>query len=97
MPARHHVPFVPRFRRWPGHNLATLAEAIALPPTARQNARFEVTVAEDDYRADLPVRIEALTAGLPVECCAAANVATKPFGWPPRPANPGRVEPARCV
>ena len=28
---------------------------------------MEVTVAEDDYLADLPARIEALTQGLPVE------------------------------
>ena len=28
---------------------------------------LEVTVAEDDYLADLPARIEAMTQGLPVE------------------------------
>ena len=51
-------------------NLATLAGAIGV--TAREGSLekpvwLEVTVAEDDYLADLPARIEALTQGLPVE------------------------------
>ncbi len=51
-------------------NLETLAGAIAA--AAAQGTRdcpawLEVTVAEDDYLADLPARIEALTEGWPVE------------------------------
>ena len=63
---------VPRFQALVavGGNLATLAGAI--PAAAAQGTRecpawLEVTVAEDDYLADLPARIEALTAGWPVE------------------------------
>lgn len=51
-------------------NLAALAEAIraaALEGTPERPVWLDVTVAEDDYLADLPARIEALTAGLPVE------------------------------
>ena len=51
-------------------NLATLAGAIGV--AAREGSLekpvwLEVTVAEDDYLADLPARIEAMTQGLPVE------------------------------
>ena len=51
-------------------NLATLAGAIGI--AAREGSLekpvwLEVTVAEDDYLADLPARIEAMTQGLPVE------------------------------
>lgn len=51
-------------------NLETLAGAIAA--AAAQGTRdcpawLEITVAEDDYLADLPARIEALTEGWPVE------------------------------
>ena len=51
-------------------NLAALAGAIADAATEGTPACpvwLEVTVAEDDYLADLPARIEALTQGLPVE------------------------------
>jgi exonuclease SbcD len=51
-------------------NLDTLAGAIgaaAAQGTRECPAWLEVTVAEDDYLADLPARIEALTAGWPVE------------------------------
>ncbi|HMT79573.1 MAG TPA: exonuclease subunit SbcD [Azonexus sp.] len=51
-------------------NLSTLAGAIgaaAAQGTRERPAWLEVTVAEDDYLADLPARIEALTEGWPVE------------------------------
>jgi DNA repair protein SbcD/Mre11 len=51
-------------------NLETLAGAIgaaAAEGTRERPAWLEVTVAEDDYLADLPARIEALTEGWPVE------------------------------
>ncbi|MBS1159598.1 MAG: Exodeoxyribonuclease subunit [Proteobacteria bacterium] len=51
-------------------NLETLAGAIgaaAAQGTRECPAWLEVTVAEDDYLADLPARIEALTEGWPVE------------------------------
>ncbi|WP_428827867.1 exonuclease subunit SbcD [Azonexus sp. IMCC34842] len=51
-------------------NLQTLAGAIgaaATEGTREFPAWLEVTVAEDDYLADLPARIEALTEGWPVE------------------------------
>ena len=63
---------VPRFQALASvsGNLAALAEAIraaALDGTPERPVWLEVTVAEDDYLADLPARIEALTTGLPVE------------------------------
>ena len=63
---------VPRFQALASvkGNLATLAEAIraaALEGTLDRPVWLDVTVAEDDYLADLPARIEALTAGLRVE------------------------------
>ena len=63
---------VPRFQALASvkGNLAALAEAIraaALEGTLDRPVWLDVTVAEDDYLADLPARIEALTAGLPVE------------------------------
>lgn len=51
-------------------NLETLAGAIgaaAAEGTRECPAWLEVTVAEDDYLADLPARIEKLTEGWPVE------------------------------
>ncbi|PKO32216.1 MAG: exonuclease subunit SbcD [Betaproteobacteria bacterium HGW-Betaproteobacteria-7] len=51
-------------------NLQTLAGAIgaaAAEGTRERPAWLEVTVADDDYLADLPARIEALTEGWPVE------------------------------
>ena len=51
-------------------NLETLAGAIgaaAAQGTRERPAWLEVTVADDDYLADLPARIEALTEGWPVE------------------------------
>lgn len=51
-------------------NLAALAGAIgaaAAEGTRERPAWLEVTVAEDDYLADLPARIEALAEGWPVE------------------------------
>lgn len=63
---------VPRFQALTAvsGNLAELAGAIAAA-AAEGNAErpvwLEVTVAEDDYLADLPARIEALAEGLPVE------------------------------
>ena len=51
-------------------NLAELAGAIqaaAKEGYAEQPVWLEVTVAEDDYLADLPARIETLTQGLPVD------------------------------
>jgi exonuclease SbcD len=51
-------------------NLETLAGAIgaaAAQGTRERPTWLEVTVAEDDYLADLPARIEALTEGWPVE------------------------------
>ena len=51
-------------------NLAALATAIsaaATEGTPEQPVWIEVTVAEDDYLADLPERIDAMTQGLPVE------------------------------
>lgn len=63
---------VPRFQAMASvsGNLAALAEAIravALEGTPECPVWLEVTVAEDDYLADLPARIEALTAGLALE------------------------------
>ena len=51
-------------------NLDTLRGAIGAAAAAGSRERpawLEVTVAEDDYLADLPARIEALTEGWPVE------------------------------
>jgi len=51
-------------------NLDSLRGAIAAAAAAGSRERpawLEVTVAEDDYLADLPARIEALTEGWPVE------------------------------
>ena len=51
-------------------NLDTLRGAIgaaAAEGTRERPAWLEITVAEDDYLADLPARIEALTEGWPVE------------------------------
>ena len=47
--------------------LATAITAAAAEGSADQPVWLEVTVAEDDYLADLPTRIDALTQGLPVE------------------------------
>lgn len=63
---------VPRFQALVAvsGNLQTLAGAIgaaAAEGTRERPTWLEVTVAEDDYLADLPARIEALTAGWPVE------------------------------
>ena len=63
---------VPRFQGLASinGNLATLAGPIgaaAAEGTFERPTWLEVTVAEDDYLADLPARIEALTAGWPVE------------------------------
>ncbi|MBA3996235.1 MAG: exonuclease subunit SbcD [Candidatus Accumulibacter sp.] len=63
---------VPRFQALVAvsGNLETLAGAIgaaAAEGTRERPAWLEVTVAEDDYLADLPARIEALTEGWPVE------------------------------
>lgn len=63
---------VPRFQALVAvsGNLETLAGAIgaaAAEGTRECPVWLEVTVAEDDYLADLPARIEALTAGWPVE------------------------------
>ena len=51
-------------------NLATLSGPIGAAAAEGNRERqtwLEVTVAEDDYLADLPARIETLTAGWPVE------------------------------
>lgn len=63
---------VPRFQALVSvsGNLAALADGIRAAATQGTPARpvwLEITVAEDDYLADLPARIEALTEGLPVE------------------------------
>jgi len=63
---------VPRFQGMVAitGNLETLAGAIgaaAAEGTRERPTWLEVTVADDDYLADLPARIEALTAGWPVE------------------------------
>uniref|UniRef100_Q47ER5 Nuclease SbcCD subunit D n=1 Tax=Dechloromonas aromatica (strain RCB) TaxID=159087 RepID=Q47ER5_DECAR len=63
---------VPRFQALVAvsGNLESLAGAIgaaAAEGTRECPAWLEVTVAEDDYLADLPARIEALTEGWPVE------------------------------
>lgn len=63
---------VPRFQGLASisGNLATLAGPIgaaAAEGTFERPTWLEVTVVEDDYLADLPARIEALTAGWPVE------------------------------
>ncbi|MDA8456536.1 exonuclease subunit SbcD [Acidovorax sp. GBBC 3334] len=53
-----------------GGSLAALAGALAeagAQGTAQAPAWLEVTVAEDDYLADLPARIAAMAQGLPVE------------------------------
>jgi exonuclease SbcD len=51
-------------------NLKSLADAfvrIAQDATPERPAWLEVTVADDDYLADLPARIQALAEGLPLE------------------------------
>ncbi|NIE66358.1 exonuclease subunit SbcD [Burkholderia sp. Ax-1719] len=51
-------------------NLKTLPDAFAKAAkdaSAERPVWIEVTVAEDDYLADLPARIQTLTEGLPVE------------------------------
>ena len=51
-------------------NLANLGNAIAAAAAQGSRERpawLEITVAEDDYLADLPARIEAMTEGWPVE------------------------------
>jgi DNA repair protein SbcD/Mre11 len=63
---------VPRFQALVAvnGNLDSLRGAIgaaAAEGTRERPAWLEVTVAEDDYLADLPARIEALTEGWPVE------------------------------
>ncbi len=63
---------VPRFQPLisVGGNLTALAGAItaaALEGSVARPVWLEVTVAEDDYLADLPARIEAMTRGLPIE------------------------------
>ena len=63
---------VPRFQGLASisGSLATLAGPIgaaAAEGTFERPTWLEVTVAEDDYLADLPARIEALTTGWPVE------------------------------
>ena len=63
---------VPRFQGMVAisGNLETLAGAIgaaAAEGTRERPTWLEITVAEDDYLADLPARIETLTAGWPVE------------------------------
>ena len=63
---------VPRFQalRSLAGNLGELANAIAAAAaegTRERPAWLEVTVAEDDYLADLPARVEALAEGWPVE------------------------------
>lgn len=63
---------VPRFQALVSvsGNLLALAEKIlaaAADGTPARPVWLEVTVAEDDYLADLPARIEAMTAGLPVD------------------------------
>ncbi len=63
---------VPRFQALASvsGNLLALAEKIgtaAVDGTPARPVWLEVTVAEDDYLSDLPARIEAMTAGLPVE------------------------------
>lgn len=63
---------VPRFQALASvsGNLLALAEKIrtaAADGTPERPVWLEVTVAEDDYLADLPARIEAMTQGLPVE------------------------------
>jgi exonuclease SbcD len=63
---------VPRFQALlsVSGNLLELASAIgvaAATGTPEKPVWLEVTVAEDDYLADLPARIEAMTQGLPVE------------------------------
>lgn len=63
---------VPRFQGLVaiGGNLASLRGAIgaaAAEGTRERPAWLEITVDEDDYLADLPARLEELTAGWPVE------------------------------
>jgi len=63
---------VPRFQQLVSvsgnlQELATAISAAAEEALPGQSVWMEVTVAEDDYLADLPARIEALTQGLPVE------------------------------
>lgn len=63
---------VPRFQalRAVSGNLAALAGefiAAAAEGSVERPVWLEVTVAEDDYLADLPARIQALVDGLPVE------------------------------
>ena len=63
---------VPRFQGMVAisGNLETLAGAVgaaAAEGTRECPTWLEITVGEDDYLADLPARIEALTAGWPVE------------------------------
>lgn len=47
--------------------LAGMIRTAAADGTPERPVWLEVTVAEDDYLADLPARIEAMTEGLPVE------------------------------
>jgi DNA repair protein SbcD/Mre11 len=47
--------------------LAAAVTAAALEGSPDKPVWMEVTVAEDDYLADLPARIDAMTQGLPVE------------------------------
>jgi exonuclease SbcD len=63
---------IPRFQQLASvkGNLAALAASFVAAAAGGSDERpvwLEVTVAEDDYLADLPSRIEALTEGLPVE------------------------------
>ncbi len=63
---------VPRFQQLVSvsgnlQELATAISAAAAEALPDRSVWMEVTVAEDDYLADLPARIEALTQGLPVE------------------------------
>lgn len=63
---------VPRFQALVSvsGNLIALAASIlvaAADGTPERPVWLEVTVAEDDYLSDLPVRIEVMTEGLPVE------------------------------
>ena len=70
---QHITPLpVPRFQAMASvsGNLVELAQAIsaaAAQGTPERPVWLEVSVREDDYLADLPARLEALTQGLPVE------------------------------
>ena len=63
---------VPRFQGMVAisGNLASLPAALgaaAAEGTFERPTWLDITVTEDDYLADLPARIEAIAAGLPVE------------------------------